>query len=793
MLKTKRTIAVFLATLFICLLPYTGFALGVTLDLSAVNGKVTDEITASGTADADTWISIKIVDAQGNIVYFDAVKSDTNGKYSNTFKIPNVEAGILNVVAGYGKNIVNKTLEVVTNYTITFKSDGEVYKTESVEVDQTIDEPVAPAKEGYTFDGWYEDEDFNNKATFPYTVTKDVTLYAKWTAVGVAWDGKSIDTRWYNTESKSFTISTPAQLAGVAAIANGTAEGIEQDDFEDKMITLTTDIDLGGIQNPDGTWNKESSAQWTPISGAVATKETGKAFNGTFDGGGHIISNLYLYKQPVDWGGDYSGNNIGLFGVIDSKAIVKNLGVTGFIAGNRSVGGIVGKNNGRIENCFNAASVEGTQSKGVGGITGANWNTPSIVNCYNVGSVLTTYSTGFAGGMAGDNEHEIKNCYNAGLIKGTSEGASIGGIAGNLKGSSPAVINCYYNNELNKEAVGQIGNDAIISKVEGMKINDMKAAKLIALLNDNKGYAFVQDMENINNGYPILAWQTDKKIPPVLIADSDQKTDQPVNITFTDDADWRNAVIKVKVNGNTVTGYNLSDGKLVIPATAFEEGAGDYTIVVEAKDYTNAMMFQTMAEGNIPSTYTINVAEINGGTVNISSDTGKEGDTINLITAPEKGKKLVEGSLKYTTDGGESYTAIEGNSFIMPASDVTITCEFESISYQYTVKPQEDAMIYDIGETTDGIKTMTVKSGIEGMKNFRVQITSMGKVYEGNETVVFVHLRDGKQMSINTTFADFDTVDKAAAGFNVEPGDIIKVYLVDKLTNDDTINPIILQ
>ena len=35
-------------------------------------------------------------------------------------------------------------------------------------------------KEGYTFLGWYLEKTFINKITFPYEVTKDITLYAKW-------------------------------------------------------------------------------------------------------------------------------------------------------------------------------------------------------------------------------------------------------------------------------------------------------------------------------------------------------------------------------------------------------------------------------------------------------------------------------------------------------------------------------------------------------------------------------------------------------------------------------------
>lgn len=113
--KTNKIIPALLVALLIStLLPMTVFAQNVTLNLSSSNGKIADEITVSGTADPDEWVSIKIVDARGNIVYYDAVKSGADGKYSNTFKIPDTKDGTLTVVAGYGSNVDTKTLKVGT-------------------------------------------------------------------------------------------------------------------------------------------------------------------------------------------------------------------------------------------------------------------------------------------------------------------------------------------------------------------------------------------------------------------------------------------------------------------------------------------------------------------------------------------------------------------------------------------------------------------------------------------------------------------------------------------------------
>jgi DMSO/TMAO reductase YedYZ molybdopterin-dependent catalytic subunit len=109
----------------------------------------------------------------------------------------------------------------------------------------------------------------------------------------------------------------------------------------------------------------------------------------------------------------------------------------------------------------------------------------------------------------------------------------------------------------------------------------------------------------------------------------------------------------------------------------------------------------------------------------------------------------------------------------------------------YTVSPVADAA-YTTGTTTEGINTMTVNTGISGFRYFTVELEPVVE-HIGDETVVFTHLRNGSQLGINATPADFDIVSAAQAGFNVLAGDVVKVYIVDELTNDLTVNPIVLQ
>ncbi|MDD3654714.1 MAG: fibronectin type III domain-containing protein, partial [Desulfotomaculaceae bacterium] len=110
---------------------------------------------------------------------------------------------------------------------------------------------------------------------------------------------------------------------------------------------------------------------------------------------------------------------------------------------------------------------------------------------------------------------------------------------------------------------------------------------------------------------------------------------------------------------------------------------------------------------------------------------------------------------------------------------------------KYTVTPVLDEA-YDNGETMHGIDTMTVRSGVSGFKYFTVNISPVVE-HPGSEKAVFVLFRNGVQMSLSATGADFDLVPGAVAGFNVRSGDVVKVYLVDDLSNAADFNPTILE
>lgn len=110
---TRKLIALSISMLLmVSMLPGIALGTGITLVLNANSAKVGDNITASGLADVDTWVSVKVLDSARNIVMFDAVKTDTHGNYSCTFIVPGVTAGTLAVIAGYGSNVAEQPLNI---------------------------------------------------------------------------------------------------------------------------------------------------------------------------------------------------------------------------------------------------------------------------------------------------------------------------------------------------------------------------------------------------------------------------------------------------------------------------------------------------------------------------------------------------------------------------------------------------------------------------------------------------------------------------------------------------------
>ena len=241
---------------------------------------------------------------------------------------------------------------------------------------------------------------------------------------------------WAQTPSKPsigdgvdnpYQISTAAELAWFRDQVNSGNNTIS--------ATLTEDIDLAEFCHAkDGTKYTEE-VSWTPIG------NSDNKYQGTFDGNGKTIRNLYI-NATSDHAGFFGNadagslknitfdnarvnsivpyNDTGILAGFAGSCMIENIKTLAncSVDGTGTVGGIAGYAMGNISNCENHAAVKGTDC--VGGVVAAYGDSgKSITSCANYGEVTNT-GVGNAGGMAGFFiSGTIQNCANYGDVTGT--------------------------------------------------------------------------------------------------------------------------------------------------------------------------------------------------------------------------------------------------------------------------------------------------------------------------------------------------------------------------------------
>lgn len=300
--------------------------------------------------------------------------------------------------------------------------------------------------------------------------------------------------------------------------------------FVDKCFILMTDLDLSENSN----WNPIGVSSFDYLYDNIFT---GTSFTGSFNGNGHVISNLYI-NSSADFTGlfvrllnatvenlslvnvDITGNNVvgGIAGAMDYSEI-NNCTISGKITGGTdNVGGITGKsiNGSTIKTCISAVNVSGRNNIGglignssqstidksyvtgdvkgdntLGGLIG-NISESSVSNCYARGNVK---GEDRLGGLSGANlNSDISNCYATGSVLGDDYTAGLSGyndstviktcyasgyiigdtcVGGLVAYNSSSVISSFYNKETSGQSRG-IGQDDKNQTVKGLTTAEMK-------------------------------------------------------------------------------------------------------------------------------------------------------------------------------------------------------------------------------------------------------------------------------------------------------------------------------
>ena len=204
----------------------------------------------------------------------------------------------------------------------------------------------------------------------------DQRKFPSWTDFTDTWEIESIfgrptlqaNAEIGGTANNPYRIFTATQLENFRDIVNGANNQTADPDAHAKLMN---DIDLKDVCGPE----LDAETSWEPIGNSEEN-----AYTGTFDGNGNTIENLYINNTTNDY---YQG----LFGYVGTRGTVQNLSVSGSVSGSNSVGGVVGRNDGTVENCYNTVNVTGT-GNWVGGVVGFNSSgyddIPDVIvaNCY---------------------------------------------------------------------------------------------------------------------------------------------------------------------------------------------------------------------------------------------------------------------------------------------------------------------------------------------------------------------------------------------------------------------------
>jgi len=227
--------------------------------------------------------------------------------------------------------------------------------------------------------------------------------------------------------------------------------------------------------------------------------ETIGTFLGTYNGKGHTIDSLYINRP--------AGDGLGLFRKIDDDtARVDSLGLTNIdFTGKRLVGGLTYSIGfGTVSNCYTTGKIN-VKEDGGGGIAKNN----AFANLRNSYSrVSVTIGSYGAGGLITDNYGSTKTSYSTGEVKGDS---LIGGLIGR-KDPGYTADSCFWD----------IETSGIDSSVGGTGLTTEEMTNDTTYLNN--GWDFVCEdangtedtwarVDNMNDGYPFLAWQWEGPVP----------------------------------------------------------------------------------------------------------------------------------------------------------------------------------------------------------------------------------------------------------------------------------------
>ena len=262
--------------------------------------------------------------------------------------------------------------------------------------------------------------------------------------------------------------------SGYKASANATIATTGCPSSGCKGYELMRDLDFRDSANYRSVLNRLiwANGAWQAVGSDISN-----AFNATFEGNGHTISNLFISRSDATY--------IGLFGYLGSLAKIANVGLPNVnVTGGIDVGSLAGYNGGTITNSYAMGTVSGTSD--IGGLVGDNRGT--ITNGY---AIVTVSGNIRVGGLVGNNWRTITNSYATGTVSGNS-------VVGGLAGQNPLTI-------INSYATGTVSGNSRVGSLAGYsqgRIINSYATGTVSGSNDTGGLAGYSP-GTITNSYAI--------------------------------------------------------------------------------------------------------------------------------------------------------------------------------------------------------------------------------------------------------------------------------------------------
>jgi len=375
------------------------------------------------------------------------------------------------------------------------------------------------------------------------------------------------------------------------------------------ITTLTelqlTAVDLTGNYTLSNDINASSTTGWNGGAGFDPIGTLASKFTGSFDGGQHVISNLFISRTDSTY--------VGLFGYVGSGASITKIGLEDIAIHSLTYsGGLVGANQGTISESYTTGVVTST-GQAIGGLVGYN-NGGTVSNSYSSTSVSSTINTEIGGLVGWNNAGTITNSYSRGLVNNGIEAHSgmdtVGGLVGFSFGGT--ISNSFWDEDTSGQNYSPVGTGKTTAQMKAITtFTDTDTSGLTTAWDfvgtpyNDAGTSSTWEMDPaINSGYAFLAWQySDSNAPSSATSLIGSGVNSDITLSWTNPTESDFVSITVR---RSTTSYpsTVSDGTAVVSATtttSFTQTSlddGTYYYSVFALDNT----------GNVSSAVTTSVA-----------------------------------------------------------------------------------------------------------------------------------------------------------------------------------------